>query len=303
MKQTIKLNETDLRQIIKGAIKHTLTESLGNTDYQTVEGEILKETDKACYIGVRYFTEKGDISGKIAKMWCPKSCLIVENGAIVKVAKFILDKWLQEYSNYIKSKGGYKIPKIIFDRKDKEFIETQKQQKQDELEGVYYEILNRMIKDIQPLADEFLQAAGECSIRLGEYLKSRGTQIEKCNNLIVLGKKIRAEFGGFDISDWYEQFFPKKPNKEELISLVKSFEKTPIYDGCKFKHTDEFLNNKDDYRNTKYSTRFIKYQLLDGIKPIGTFHGKFGEGKLYEFFKKYVEYYYKFINMAFDALK
>lgn len=293
----IKLNETDLRQIIEGVIKHALTESFGGTDYQTVEGEILKETNKACYISVRYFTEKGDISGKIAKMWCPKSCLIVENGVIVKVAKFILDKWLQEYSNYIKSKGGYKIPKIIFDRKDKEFIETQKQQKQDELEGVYDEILNRMIKEIQPIANEILQVVGEFSIRLGEYLKGYGTPIEKCNNLIILGKKIRTDFGSVDVNnDSCKQFFAEKPNKEEIISIVKDFDKTTIYDGCEFKYTDE-------YYNQKYSTQFIKYQLLDGINPIGTFHGKFGKGKLYEFFKKYVEYYYKFINTAFDALK
>ena len=285
MKKTIKLNETDLHQIIEDAIKHVLTESFGGTDYQTVEGEILKETDKACYISIRYFTEKGDISGKIAKMWCPKSCLIVENGAIVKVAKFILDKWLQEYSNYIKSKGGYKIPKIIFDRKDKEFIETQKQQKQDEIESVYNEILNLMIKDIQPIADDILQIVGENSIRIGEYLKGYGAPIEKCNNLIVLGKKIRTDFGIFDDSDnWYEQFFAQKPNKEELISLIKEYDNTTIYDGCEFKYTDKYV--KDNRYKPGYSTSLIKMQLLDGITPKDNFNGKFGEGKLYEFFKK-----------------
>jgi hypothetical protein len=108
----ITLTEQDLHNIIKESVNIILNEG-GNMDYYDVNAKILKETQKAYYVAVKYFTQKG-LSKKDANMWCPKSCCILDNnGNIIKIAKFILDRWTQDYFNFLKSKG-YKSSPVSF---------------------------------------------------------------------------------------------------------------------------------------------------------------------------------------------
>ena len=284
-KQIIKITEKELR----GIVKNILNESLSSMEFINVEGEILKETEKAYYVGIKYFTEKGSVDGKVAKMWCPKSCCVVENNAVIKIAKFIIDKWLKEFFDYLKSKSSY-TPSIIFNKADKNAIEAKKQREKDEYKEVYDEVVRRLILDIQPNADFNLQEAGKFSLILGEYLKNKGISIDKCNRLIVLGNDIQKQFGTND-NDWIENYFSNNPSKEFIIDMLHQYE-VPIYYGCRFENTEQ-------YHPLKYSVNDIKDYLL---RSINRNIGYDNRSDLYKHFKKYIIYYDKFLDTSFDVL-
>ena len=117
-----------------------------------VECKILKETDKAYYVSVKYFIESGSASGKDAKMWCPKSCCVVEDGRVVRIAQFVLDRWLGEYSEFIKSNGGM-VPRVIFSQSEKDSIEKRKRDEIEEYKDFCKRVLDALICDVKPVAD------------------------------------------------------------------------------------------------------------------------------------------------------
>ena len=266
----------------------------GEWRYIDVTATILKETQKAYQISVKYFTEKG-LSVKEAKMWCPKSCCVVENGNVTKVADFVLNRWQQEHFDFLKSKG-YKSSPICFDLNHLQNTVDKKKKEKDEYQTFYNEVLNKLVEDLTPIVDKNIKDTGTYSKMLGQYLLSKGlAPSDKCSNLITLGDMIINEFGSAE-NNWTVKFFNDNPSDEQLWNTTREFEDLfygfPINDA----------NRAVDYpKSFKYSAKTIlEYELK-------LFRGYYGEGdkrksKLYKLFKKYADYVSKFNEIAFDAL-
>lgn len=74
---------------------------MNNITYIPVSATIVKETAKAYQISVSYWTLI-TVPIKSANIWVPKSCAEVTDGKVTGVADWILYKWIDEYSEYIK---------------------------------------------------------------------------------------------------------------------------------------------------------------------------------------------------------
>ena len=288
MKRIIRLTEDDFHNIVKESVDRVLNES-GNIDYCDVDAKILKESQKAYYIAVKYFTQKG-LSEKEAKMWCPKSCCILDNGNITKVARFILDKWIQEYFDFLKSKG-YKPSQISFNMEELKYNLDRKKAEKGEYEAYYDEVFNKLVEYVEPIFENSMKEMGSYSKMLGMYLLNNGlVSSDKCRKLVGLGDILIQNFGKGDDS-WSEDFFNGNPNREDLYQVTNDM--ANIFYGF---NESELISKCP--RSVKYSaTDIVEYE----IKSFNGYYEK-KEGKLYRMFKKYAEYTDKFNEVAFDAL-
>ena len=287
-KRIIRLTEQYLHNIVKESVNRILNES-SSIDYCDVDTKILKESPKAYYIAVKYFTQKG-LSEKEAKMWCPKSCCVLDNGNITKVARFILDKWIQEYYDFIKSKG-YKSSQISFDMDELKYNLDKKKAEKDEYETYYDEVFNKLVEYIEPIFENNMKEMGSYSKMLGMYLLNNGlVSSDKCQKLVELGDILIQKFGNGDDS-WSGDFFNGNPNRKDLYQATNDvadifygFNKSKLISKCPI--------------SVKYSaTDIVAYE----IKSFNGYYEK-KEGRLYRMFKKYAEYVDKFNEVAFDAL-
>ena len=288
MKKIVRLTEGDLHKIIKDSVSTIINES-GNMDYQDVSANILKETPKAYYISVKYFTQKG-LSGKDAKMWCPKSCCVLDNiGNITKVAKFILDRWAQEYFDFLKSKG-YKSSPISFNMADLQDIADRKKKEKDEYQQYQDEVFSKLVENIKPIIEKNIKELGPYSKMLGLYLSNNGlVPTDKCQKLIQFGDILVQKFGG--VEDDAKRFFGRNPDRTGLFDMTNSYANI-IYG---FSVTNQISQSP---KNLKYSAS----DIIDcEIKDFSGYYGA-KKGKLYKMFKTYVDYADKFNDIAFDAL-
>ena len=253
-----------------------------------VECEILKETEKAYYVSVKYFTESGSASGKEAKMWCPKSCCAVENGRVIRIAQFVLDRWLTEYSDFIRSKGG-RVPSVMFSRADKDFIEKRKRDEIEEYKDFRKRVLDALTCDVKPVADYNLQTVGLFARYLGGYLLKYGKPAGKCNELVALGETIGKEFGNRD-DIRYDELFRKNPSDADLHNIILKFPNDSITYGCR-------RRNVDAIRNPKFSVNTLVWQFHEELKR------KESRSEFYKAFKKHVMFYDRFVEMSFEVLK
>ena len=273
-----------VNQIVKETVYKVLNES-NNMVYYDVSAKILKETPKAYYIVVKYFTEKG-LSEKEAKMWCPKSCCILDNGNVTKVAKFILDKWTQEYFDFLKSKG-YRSSEISFNMAELNQITDKKKTEKEEYQTFYNDLFNKLVEEIRPIIINNIKEIGVYSKMLGQYLLDNDlVSPDKCQDLIKLGDIFIQNFGNGD-KEWVIDFFSEKPNREVLYNITNDY--ADILRGYSIK------NRIGEYpKNLKYNNRdIVEYDIKD-------FYSR--KGKLYKLFKKYADYADKFSEVAFNAL-
>lgn len=306
--KTIYISNETLRDMIQetylSIVKEQLRESVnrinrtnileeGERNYFDVTATILKETQKAYYVSVKYFTEKG-LSIKEAKMWCPKSCCVIENGNVTKIADFVLNRWQQEHFNFLKSKG-YKSSPICFDLSHLQNTLDKKKKEKDEYQTFYDEVLSKLVEDLAPIADKNIKEVGQYSKMLGLYLSFKGlAPSDKCDRLINFGDIIANEFGNAE-NNWAVDFFNRNPSDEELWDMTPQYANN-LFDGFSVR------NRIVDYpKNNKYSVeQIVEYELK-------YFWGQFGEEdrrkcKLYKAFKKYANYFDKFNEIVFDAL-
>jgi len=259
-------------------------------EYKDVDGNIIKETEKAVYVGIKYYTEKGSLEGKVARMWCPRTCCVIEHEKVTKVANFILDKWVKELYDYMETKGVRKMPCVYFDKKYKEEEEARKQKAKEEYASFCQNVLDIMIKELQPYADRNLQEIGAFSKSLGEYLLNKGMPIDKCEGLMKLGESILKGFGSCNKEEWIDEYFAKEqPSKDDIVGMLKQYEGDTISYGCPY-------SGLDHYYNPKYSVSCMKDYYISGIT-----YNK-GNGGLYKAFKKHVIAYDKVIELAFSAI-
>ena len=284
----MKLTTQEFNRIIKESVSKVLNES-ANMEYSDVSAQILKETQKAYYIVVKYFTQKG-LSEKEAKMWCPKSCCVLDNGNVTKVATFILDKWTQDYLDFLKSKG-YKTSPISFNIADFKYMVDKKKAEKDEYQAYFNEVFNKLVEDIRPIIEKNIKEFSTYSKMLGLYLSHNNlVSSDKCEKLINFCDISIQKFGNTN-NDWIERFFSKNPSREELYHITQEF--SYILYGFSIQ------NRIDNYpKNLKYSaTNIVDYE----IKEFNGYYGK-KEGNLYKIFKEYSNYYDKLTEMTFDAL-
>lgn len=276
------IQEERVKRIIKETVHRVLNES-NNMVYCDVSAKILKETLKAYYIGVKYFTKKG-LSEKEAKMWCPKSCCILDNGNVTKVAKFILDKWTQEYFDFLNSKG-YRSSEISFNMAELNQITDKKKKEKEEYQAFFNDVFNKLVEDIRPIIINNIKETGIYCKMLGLYLLDNDlVSSDKCQNLIKLGDIFIQDFGN---KEWVIDFFNKKPNREDLYKITNEYSDI-LYGFSLERRIGEYP------KSLKYNNRYI----VDC--EIKDFYDK--KGKLYKLFKKYIDYIDKFNEVAFNAL-
>jgi hypothetical protein len=285
----MKLTEQDIHRIVKESINRLLNES-GNMDYYDVNARILKESPKAYYVAVKYYTQKG-LSEKDANMWCPKSCCIVDNNRnITKIAKFILDRWLQDYYNFLKSKG-YKSSPIDFNIANLQNIVDKKKSEKDEYQKYQDEVFSKLLETIKPIIEKNVAEIGPYSKLLGEYLLNNGlVPSDKCQNLIQIGDILIKNFGA-RADDEAKRILSNNPNREELYNITNQY--------------GDIIYGFSVSRQIDITPKNVKYSASEIIdNEIKCFQGYYGkkQGKLYKMFKKHVDLVDKFNDVAFDAL-
>lgn len=286
----LRIVKEQLRESVNRTNRTNILEE-GERNYFDVTATILKETQKAYYVSVKYFTEKG-LSIKEAKMWCPKSCCVIENGNVTKIADFVLNRWQQEYFDFLKSKG-YKSSPICFDLSHLQNTLDKKKKEKDEYQTFYDEVLKRLTEDLGLVFEKNIKGMGMYSKMLGLYLSYNGlVPSDKCDKLINLGDVIINKFGESEERTNIENFFNKNPDRNKLYAITEDFRdllygfstKTHLADYPKFPNcsTEDIIHREIEYFMRKDTTLSKLYRNRK--------------------FKEYIEYKDKFENTVFDAL-
>lgn len=161
-----------------------------NRKYSPVSTNTLKETEKAWYLSIAYWTKAEDKKLKEAKMWVPKSCAKAENGTVTEVAEFILNKWVEEHNNYLRT-FGHRLPNISFDLAEKERLVNLAKQRDEEAKEYRKNALNALYNETLPFVNKFMsELGGYCSAYAAYYRQQNAASEDFTNRLEDLGKRI-----------------------------------------------------------------------------------------------------------------
>ena len=220
-------------------------------DFSKVKASVVRETEKAYQLNISYWT-KAEKPAKERKTWCPKSCCKTEDGKVVEVANFILDRLAQEIVDYVKQYFRYP-PTIRFDMEAKEMEAKRLKDKKEAERREWEDSVTRIVDYVTPYALAFVKEVGTVSRIFGEHLEKVSGGAEKWQRLASLGKKIEAQFGKWESEANVYGYVEK--DQDLMLYLNQLFDlwvlgDFRIYDNWDYKHKEftkgEFQNVRDD---------------------------------------------------------
>ena len=209
--------------------------------YTNVSCKVLKETEKAYYISIEYWTDCKK-KNKETEMWCPKSCCITEQGEVKAVADFVLNRWIEERNQYMK-KYTSKVYQISFDMLEKErtinYIKERERKERERIEGIIEKVYN----GVRPYVIYHIQCVGRLSLMYCSYMGKKSVSLSK------FGKMVVEDYGVCDNDNI------NGLTQEQVNAIIDYYYKNPSIFTMFFKQTSS------EYCSQKYGFNYDEFNL------------------------------------------
>ena len=263
-------------------------------DFTKVSSKVVRESEKAYQLEVSYWT-KFDAPIKTAKMWCPKSCSKVENGVVVEVATFILDKWVEEHNNYVRQHTRV-LPNISFDIAHKEALVAREKEDTANNRAYRKELVERAYNVALPYADARMREMASIAIVWGGFfVKNKKFNVAKTEELVALGHKIEAVYG-----------LCEKYSTEEIASEVENYLSLSKDDFLRYglqEFTERWIFGDLYFRlDESYNERTFGFTQKDFYNITYAACGGLAKSELGKKFKKQIEFTNAFKEIYFGGL-
>ena len=190
-----------------------------------VTTNIVKETEKAYQLNVLYWT-LFDKPEKIATMWVPKSCCDIEDGKVIGIAEWILDKWIKDYNNrisYYRSRSN----RVSFDMEQKEYLMKKEEDKNAAFKAELDETLEVVVEYVKPYADRYMRGMGFIT----SFISKNYTDVipsDILNEFENIGNNITKEFGAitrdyYNSDKWFDYWDNKFMKHHTTLESVRDF--------------------------------------------------------------------------------
>lgn len=191
-----------------------------------VNATIVKESEKAYQLTIEYWTS-ANTPIKNTTMWVPKSCCTVVDGRVTEIADWILNKWVADRTEYMKSRGYFnRNSRISFSMDEYASINATAKAKQEAFRAEVQEALEATVAFVKPYADRYMsELAHDAQFIYDNYKDSGILPTEIVDAIKDIAAKLTKEFGTSaavvgitkEIADsWWDTFVEKHSTFESI---------------------------------------------------------------------------------------